>query len=124
MNQLMAKIREVEQDIAREKGPLNLCALLEREDLPFDRWDLVISAPWARHDEGTLRYLAETLGRHLVPDEMTLLARFVILDANEEPVTTITDSYQLEHELVELHHLESLGLPLQHGYIITSRPAA
>ena len=123
MNQLTEKVRDVERSIAREKGALNLFALLEREDLS-DRWDLVISAPWAKRDEATLRYLAEVIKRHLTPAEMTLLSRVVVLDPALEPVTAINESYQVEHGRMELLDLSRFGLPVKHGFIITSRRAA
>jgi hypothetical protein len=123
MNQLTEKVSKVEQDIATERGPLNLFALLEREDLS-DRWDLVVSASWAEQDETTLRYLSAAIKRHLTPADMTLLSRVVVLDAHENPVRAINESYQVEHGRVELIDAESFGLPVKHGYIITSRRAA
>src|SRR5689334_23983567 len=100
MNELTDKVRQVESDIAKEKGQFNLFALLEREDLA-DRWDLVIAAPWAKHDEVTLRYIVEMLKRHLNATDMTLLARIVILEANEDPVRAINDSFSVEHGHLE-----------------------
>jgi hypothetical protein len=123
MNQIAEKLREVEQEIAKEKGPLNLFALLEREDLSV-RWDLVVSASWAKVDEPTLRYLGEAIKHHLAPEEMTLLSRIVILEAAENPVRAITESYDVEHGRVELVEPSRFGLPFKHGYIITSRRAA
>lgn len=123
MNELTDKIRQVESDIANEKGQFNLFALLEREDLT-DRWDLVIAAPWAKHDEPTLRYIVAALKRHLDSTDMTLLARIVILEASEDPVRAINDSYNVEHGRVELNDPARFGLPVKHGYIITSRRAA
>lgn len=123
MSQLAEKVRRVERDIAQEKGALNLFALLEREDL-FDRWDLVLSAPWAKHDQSTFRYVADVLNCYLTPAEMTRLARLVVLDVAEDPVRAITETYDVEHGQVELTDPESFGLPVKHGYIITSRRAA
>jgi hypothetical protein len=123
MNRLTAKVRQVEQQIANEKGALNLFAFLEREDLS-DRWDLVVSAPWAKQDEATLRYIADVIRRHLTPAEMTILARVVVLEAAEDPVKAITERYDVEHGQVEFHDPEQFGLPVKHGYIITSRRAA
>jgi len=123
MNQLAEKVRQVEGDIAQEKGSFNLYALLEREDLS-DRWDLVVSAPWAREDRPTLQYLANSLKRHLTPAEMMLLSRVVVLDATEDPVRSITENYNVEHGRVELNEPARFGLPVKHGYIITSRRAA
>ena len=123
MNQLAEKVRAVERDIAQEKGPFNLYALLEREDLS-DRWDLVVSAPWAKEDRVTLQYLANSLKRHLTPSDMTLLSRVVVLNADEDPVRSITESYDVEHGRVELNEPARFGLPVKYGYIITSRRAA
>jgi hypothetical protein len=123
MNGLVEKVSLVERDIARERGSLNLFALFEREDLN-DRWDLVISAPWARMDRATLGYVADTIKRHLVPDDMTRLARIVILPADEDPVLSLNERYDVEHGEVELNHPERFGLPVRYGYIITSRAAA
>ncbi len=96
MNDLTEKLGALEQELARERGPLNLFALLEREDLA-DRWDLVVSASWAKEDEPTLRYLAGAVQRHLAPEEVTLLSRIVILEANENPVRAINETYDIEH---------------------------
>ncbi len=123
MNQLAAKVRKVEQDIARDRGSLNLFALLEREDLS-DRWDLVVSAPWARQDEPTIRYLTDIIKQNLSPSDMTLLSRVVVLDAGQDPVKAINEHYQVEHGQVELSDPGSYDLPAKHGYIITSRRAA
>ena len=123
MSDLTDKARQVERDIADERGQFNLFALLEREDLA-DRWDLVIAAPWARHDEATLRYVVDTLKRHLNGSEMTLLARIVILEASDGPVRAINDNYDVEHGHLELNDPVRFGLPVKHGYIITSRRAA
>ncbi len=116
-------MRDVERDIALEKGPLNLFALLEREDLA-ERWDLVISASWAKEDKVTLRYVAEVLKRYLPPEAMTFLARIVILPASENPVRLINETYNVEHGQIELTEPSRFGLPVKYGYIITSRRAA
>jgi hypothetical protein len=123
MDNLAEKLRVLEGDIAAERGSLNLFALLEREDLS-DRWDLVISAPWAREDEATLKYVADAVKRHLEPAEVTRLSRIVILDADQDPVRAITDTYDVEYGRVEIAQPARFGLPVKQGYIITSRRAA
>ena len=123
MNQITEKLRLVEQEIAAEKGPLNLFAFLEREDL-FERWDVVVSAPWAKFDIPTLRYLDEAIKRHLKSSEMIYLARIVILEPGENPVLALNETYDVEHGRVELTHPSRFGLPVKYGYIITSRRAA
>jgi hypothetical protein len=48
--ELTEKFAELESHIAEEKGPFTLFALFMREDAP-DRWDLIVSAPWAGGDK-------------------------------------------------------------------------
>jgi hypothetical protein len=123
MNDLAEKVSLVEKDIAKERGSLNLFALFEREDL-HDRWDLVISASWARMDDASLDYVVGIIKRHLAPRDMTRLARIVILPADEDPVRSINERYDVEHGEVELNNPARFGLPVRYGYIITSRAAA
>jgi hypothetical protein len=123
MNDLAEKVSLVEKDIAKERGSLNLFALFEREDL-HDRWDLVISTSWARMDHASLDYVVGIIKRHLEPRDMTRLARIVILPADEDPVRSINERYDVEHAEVELNHPARFGLPVSYGYIITSRAAA
>jgi hypothetical protein len=123
MNDLAEKVSLVEKDIAKERGSLNLFALFEREDL-HDRWDLVISASWARMDDASLDYVVGIIKRHLAPRDMTRLARIVILPADEDPVRSINERYDVEHGEVELNDPARFGLPVRYGYIITSRAAA
>jgi hypothetical protein len=123
MNDLGEKLRRIEKQLALEKGPLNLFAVLEREDLS-DRWDLVVSASWAKEDQATLRYVGDIVSRYLAPQEVTFLSRIVILEPNENPVRAITEAYDVEHGRVELLEPARFGLPVKHGYIITSRRAA
>ena len=119
---LIEKLRALEQQMETEKGPVNLFAFLKREDI--DRWDLVIAAPWAKRDHSTLGYIADALKSHLEPVEMVRLARIVILNAEEDPVRSITENYSVEHGRVALRDPELFNLPVTHGYIITSRRAA
>ena len=47
MNTSMAqRFGSLEAEIAQKKGDFSLFALFLREDAP-DRWDLLVSAPWA-----------------------------------------------------------------------------
>lgn len=123
MTELTTKVRAVESEIAETKGRLNLFALFEREDVS-NRWDLVVSASWAKFDEPTLGYVADVLRRHLTPSEMTLLARIVVLPPDEEPVLAITAAYDVEHGELAFNEAARFRLPVKHGYIITSRKAA
>jgi hypothetical protein len=121
MNQLASKIQQVERDISEEKGPLYLCALLEPQDGLYDRWDLVISAPWATFNRATIDYLITVIRRHLTPDEQKRLDGIDILQPHEHPVRTIRERYDVEHGQVEVLDNVYMNLNVRRGYIITSR---
>lgn len=123
MNEMTEKIALVERDLATSKGPLNLFAVLEREDV-VGRWDVVVSASWAKQDKETLKDIADAIRRHLSPSDMTNLARIVVLLPGDEPVRSLNDKYDVEHARIELDEPERFGLPATHGYIVTSRSAA
>ena len=123
MNELTAKIRDVEREIAEHKGPLNLFGFFEREDV-YDRWDVVLAAPWAKDDEPTVRYVIDVLKKHLEPSEMVRLSRIVVLEPTEDPVKSLTEAYEVEHGQVRLTDPEEFNLPVRRGYIITARRAA
>lgn len=123
MNELTEKIRQVEADIAADKGSFTLFAFLEREDLS-NRWDLVVAAPWAKDDNVTLDYVFAAMKRHLAPRDFVYIARIVVLDASDDPVRALTERFDVEHGSVELLYPQRFGLPVRFGYIITSRRAA
>lgn len=123
MSNLAENIAEVARDLASANGSLNLFAVLEREDL-VGRWDIVVSAPWAKEDKATLQTIAAAIRRHVPAQDIINLARIVILPANENPVRAINEQYTVEHGRVELAEPSRFGLPVKHGFIITSRRAA
>ena len=123
MNELVNKVRRVEQDIADEKGPLYLCALVEPRDYLHNRWDLLISAPWAKRDRDTILYVADVLNRHLT-DERWRVSSIQILDPSEHPVNEIHERYDVEHGKVEVLDAVYMDLDVRRAYIITSRRAA
>jgi hypothetical protein len=123
MNELATNVAEVEQEVANQKGSFNLFALFERDDLE-NRWDLVFAAPWATDKGETLRYFVVELKERLTPEQMVALSRVVVLDPNDEAVRAINKAFQVEHGRVEVRESNLFGLPIKHGYIITSKRAA
>lgn len=124
MKDLADKIANVEREIAKEKGPFALFALFLREDAP-DRWDLVISAPWAGEDKReTLNYLVAEIKSHLKPEDLISLSRIVVVEPSDEPVRAINRAIDVEHGKVEVKDSQFFGLPIKHAYIITSKRAA
>jgi hypothetical protein len=123
MKDFTDKIADVEKEIAKEKGPFSLFALFLRDDVP-DRWDLVVSAPWVKNNKQTLNYLVHEIKSTLTPDDLISLSRIVMVEPSDKPVQAINRAFNVEHGKVEVRDVQFFGLPIKHGYIITSRRAA
>jgi hypothetical protein len=115
------KFRGLESKIAAEKGELALFALFLREDVP-DRWDLIVSAPWASSDEkSALDYLITTIKSDLGLGELTNLSRIVFIDPQDTSVLALNRAVHVEHGVVEVRDSNFFGLPIKHAFIITSK---
>ncbi len=119
--ELPKKFEKLESDISAEKGEFSLFALFLREDLP-DRWDLMISAPWASADtKSALKYLIARIKADLGPAELTQLSRIVFIDPAEASVQNLNRAIQVEHGAVEVRDCNFFGLEIKHAFIITSK---
>jgi hypothetical protein len=120
MNEIVSKLRVLEQEIAAERGPFILFALFLREEAP-NRWDLVVAAPWFGSDKmETLRYLADRLQARLTPEEVVLLSRIVIINEDNPYLEDVSREIQVEHALVEIRDRVFFGQQIERGYVITS----
>lgn len=119
--ELPTKFGRLESDVSPAKGDFALFALFLREDLP-DRWDLMISAPWASEDEkGALDYLIARIKSDLGPADLTRLSRIVFIDPKDISVQDLNRAVQVEHGAVEVRDSNFFGLPIKHAFIITSK---
>jgi len=123
--ELTDKFAELESYVAGEKGGFTLFALFMREDAP-DRWDLMVSAPWAGGDkQSTVNYLIGQIKSRLGEEGLRSLARIVVIDPHGAAVQALNRAIQIEHGRVEVRDRHFFGLPVKHAYIITSkRPPA
>ena len=111
----------MESSVAAERGDFALFALFLREDVP-DRWDLIVSAPWASSDEkSALDYLIATIKSDLGPEDLTNLSRIVFLDPHDSSVQALNTAFHVEHGVVEVRESTFFGLPVKHAFIITSK---
>ena len=124
-SELTNKFTELESHIAEEKGAFVLFALFMREDAP-DRWDLIVSAPWAGGDkQSVVNYLIGQIKSRLGEQGLPSLARIVVIDPQDAAVQALNRAIQIEHGSVEVRDSNFFGLPVKHAYIITSkRPPA
>ena len=89
VEELTENYARLESQIATEKGDFTLFALFLREDVP-DRWDLVVSAMWVGEDHrSAVDYLIAQIKEKLGEQDLTSLARIVIIDPGEEGVHSI-----------------------------------
>ena len=121
MKNFAEKLRAMEQEIAMEKGPFLLFALLLREDAA-DSWDFLVSAPWLEADKGAaFKYMASKLQSMASPAELEKLSRIVILERNQPLLAAIQSAMRVEHGLAEVVNSSFNGLKIEHAYIITSQ---
>ena len=119
--ELPAKFAKLESDVAAARGDFTLFALFLREDVP-DRWDLIISAPWASADQkGSLDYLVNRIKSDLGPADLTQLSRIVFIDPTDVSVRALNQTIHVEHGSVEVRDRNFFGLPIKHAFIITSK---
>jgi len=119
--ELPAKFAKLESEVAAARGDFTLFALFLREDVP-DRWDLVISAPWASVDQkGALDYLVNRIKSRLGPADLTQLSRIVFIDPTDAAVRDLNQAIQVEHGSVEVRESNFFGLRIKQAFIITSK---
>ena len=123
--ELSEKFRDLESRIAEDKGGFALFALFMREDVP-DRWDLIVSAPWVgTNKREAVDYFVEQIKSRLGEQDLTSLARIVVVDPEDAAVQSLNRAVQIEHGGVEVRDSNFFGLPIKHAFIITSkRPPA
>lgn len=124
MEKLLKNLIQLKNDVRKEKGPLCLFGLFLRKNAP-DRYDVLISAPWASENEArTISCLAEKLQARLSRDEIIYLSQIVVLDGKDPlvqsihcqlPAGTDLDAYKPQNMLL------SPAANLHSAYIITSK---
>ena len=124
-HELPEKFRDLESRIAEDKGGFALFALFMREDVP-DRWDLIVSAPWVgTNKREAVDYFVSQIKSRLAEQDLTSLARIVVVDPEDAAVQALNRAVQIEHGGVEVRDSNFFGLSIKHAFIITSkRPPA
>jgi len=123
--ELTEKFAELEAHIAEEKGPFVLFALFMREGAP-NRWDLIVSAPWAGDDKrGVVDYFVDQIKSRLGAESLICLSRIVVINPEDPDVQALNREIQVEHGRIEMRDTDFSGVTIKRGYIITSqRPQA
>jgi hypothetical protein len=93
MQELVDKLKVVEEKLSREHGPFDLFAVLERADLP-GRYDVVVAAPWLPKDPArAIYFMFDAFESTLVTDDLLLIARVVPLQGNEDVTEQIRKAF-------------------------------
>jgi hypothetical protein len=121
MKEQIEKIQRVEKSLSKSKGQFELFALFLREDSP-DKWDLLISAEWARaNKKASINTIIEELRKELSDQELLMLSRIIILDKDDAALKAIHQAMRVEHGLAEISDSNFSGLAIKHAYLITSQ---
>jgi len=121
MREQAEKLQLVEKALSTSKGEFELFALFLREDAP-NKWDLMVSSDWARHDKKTsLQLIITEIKKVLSNQEQVMLSRIIILDKDDAALKALQCAMHIEHGVAEISDINFLGLAIKHAYLITSQ---
>lgn len=117
---LVQKLQDIELRITRDTGPLVLFALIERDDAP-GKWDLIVSAAWAKErQKDLLNLIALQVRKNLSWEEKLILSRILILDSQDPFVRAINNTVKVEHGRARVSNSLVNDISIKDAYIITS----
>jgi hypothetical protein len=120
LSPLVDKLLDIEATINLEVGSLALFALIEREDAP-GKWDLVVSAAWAKErQKDLLNRIALQVRNNLTWEERIALSRILILDPVDPFVRAINNMVNVEHGRDRVSNFFVNGVSIKDSYIMTS----
>lgn len=121
MKEIVEKLKQQEEIMAKEKGPFDLFALFLREDAP-GKWDLVVAAEWIEKDKETaFKYIAGIVQKTLSKEQLLKLSRIAIVDESNQALEAFHRAMHVEHGVAEIQDSNFFGLQIKHVYLITSR---
>jgi hypothetical protein len=121
MRELLEKFANLERNLSRDRGEFSLFALFLREDA-VDKWDLIVAAPWIDDNrKEALSYITNQIQTAFSSDELSSLSRVVLVDQTNPAVEALNQAIRVHHGQNEVHDSSFFGLPIRHGYIITSQ---
>lgn len=99
---LVKKLKPIQEKIEKKKGEFTLFALFEREEAPYNHWDLVAAAPWLdKNRVKGRRVISNILRDDLGIAELMMLSKVVImvkknsvLDMIKQDIVASGDSWQ------------------------------
>ena len=96
MREQVKKLQQVAEKLAKTKGKIDLFALFLREN-GINKWDLLISSDWARHDQrAALQLIINEMSSVLNEKEQLMFAKVVILDKDEDTLSEVKSAAHIE----------------------------
>ena len=123
MTPVFKEFTQLEQQFSAERGAFTLFALVRPEAQELDKWDVVVSAPWAADNE-MVRILAERISATFSDTALRQVARIIPVPADHPLTQALLAEYPVEHGRLRVDDDTFLGLPITKAYIITARPTA
>lgn len=97
-----------------------LFALIEREDAQR-KWDLVVSATWARErQKDLLNRIALEVRNNFTSEEIITLSRILVLDPIDPFVRAINSISNVEHGRDRVSNFFVNGVSIKDSYVMTS----
>ncbi len=120
MKEQIKKLQIVEKILRKSKGNFELFAISLRDNSP-NKWDLLISADWARENEReSINIIAEELKKVFSSEEFLMLSRIIILDKDDTIQSSTQNAITIYDGVAEISNSDFLGLPVKHAYLISS----
>jgi hypothetical protein len=103
LRELGARLRCLEGEIAKEKGEFTLFALVQTDIIPWDQFELLVSAPWLVIEGWqTQKFFHNLIRERLGPEVSISIAGVTPLHPSDARVKGITQSLpEVEHGLLE-----------------------
>lgn len=122
MNAILEKLKTVLIALEKEHGLIHVFALFLRSD-PFEKWDIVVAAPWLNPCEmSSYKTVSERIQKILTPEELTQLARIVILNDNDPVVSFLQNSISVTNghfgEVSGDAFTEKFGFTIKKAYLL------
>ena len=116
---LVKKIIELKEKILNEKGPLNLFALVQKDEQ--DNWDLVVSSNFFFGKEKEfLEYFVGELQRSLTNRELKFILRVILLKPDDNFVKNINSGMKIEKGRMVLENCTFNGMLVKKMYLFYS----
>lgn len=116
---MVKKIIALRDKTLAEKGPLNLFALVQKDDQ--ENWDLVISAKFfIGKEKEFLEYFVKSLQEALTNQELKSIPRVILLKPDDVFVTNINSAMKVEGGGTTVENCTFNGILVKKMYLLYS----